>query len=112
MSTLQSTIPQPEQAHRQHDSYELSALTDLRTSVDIAVAAIKLETSSKHFDIPQDISPIFTGQEDYLERLKSYFPVTPVDNQDQDQSRFVVYGVGGSGKTQFCSKFASDNRHR
>ncbi|KAB8277354.1 P-loop containing nucleoside triphosphate hydrolase protein [Aspergillus minisclerotigenes] len=29
----------------------------------------------------------------------------------EQQKRFVIYGVGGSGKTQFCVKFASDNWH-
>ena len=28
------------------------------------------------------------------------------------QKRFVVFGLGGSGKTQFCCKFASDNKQR
>ncbi len=28
------------------------------------------------------------------------------------QKRFVVYGTGGSGKTQFCCKFAQDNQDR
>ncbi|KAJ5715296.1 tetratricopeptide repeat domain-containing protein [Penicillium malachiteum] len=28
------------------------------------------------------------------------------------QFRFVIHGLGGSGKTQFCSKFAEMNRER
>lgn len=28
------------------------------------------------------------------------------------QKRYVVYGVGGSGKTQFCCKYAQDHRER
>ncbi|MCJ1244074.1 hypothetical protein MMC30_001271 [Trapelia coarctata] len=28
------------------------------------------------------------------------------------QRRFIIYGIGGSGKTQFCCKFAQDHRER
>jgi nucleoside-triphosphatase THEP1 len=29
---------------------------------------------------------------------------------DAIQKRFVICGIAGSGKTQFCCKFAEDNR--
>jgi hypothetical protein len=139
MSTLQKTIEQLEKTKKtkkRHDSHDLddlaqatvSALTDIRTSIDFAVGTFKLEPfeemrtpinsvfnlepkPNKHFDIPQGISSIFTGQGEYLERLGSYF-FAPPPSHEQQQNRFIVHGIGGSGKTQFCSKFASDNRDR
>ncbi|KAK5110685.1 hypothetical protein LTR85_000746 [Meristemomyces frigidus] len=37
--------------------------------------------------------------------------ITALD-KPQQQRRFVVHGVGGSGKTQFCCKFAQDHQQR
>jgi GTPase SAR1 family protein len=48
--------------------------------------------------------------------LRSWFLPAPSRKQrgekiaKAEQKRFVVYGLGGAGKTQFCSKFAQDNR--
>jgi tetratricopeptide (TPR) repeat protein len=107
---VQSSIEQSDGVQIQNHEY-VSALTDLRISVESAVAAIKLESSNKHFDIPQQVSGIFTGREDYLRNLKHYFfPPSPLIGRDHQQKRFIIYGLAGSGKTQFCSKFAEDQR--
>jgi hypothetical protein len=137
MSKLQITVEQVEKIKSRADSYDLDdlalatieALTDIRSSVNLAVSTFKLDSSfeesrtpvnsvfnleptNKYFDIPQGISSIFTGQGEYLERLRSLFFATPAPGNEQQQNRFIVHGIGGSGKTQFCSKFASDNRDR
>jgi hypothetical protein len=96
----------------QNNAAALLALSDLRKSFDDAVAIIKSESTNKHFDIPQQVSGIFTGRREHLERLRHYFFGAPTQGYNHQQRRFVVYGIGGSGKTQFCSKFADDNRHR
>ncbi|KAL8825523.1 MAG: hypothetical protein Q9170_007758 [Blastenia crenularia] len=77
-----------------------------------AAAEIAAEVSlNKHFYIPRAVSSMFTGRADLLESLhNSLFEVsTPVEKRHA-QKRFVVYGLGGSGKTEFCCKFAQDNR--
>jgi len=72
--------------------------------------------TNEHFDIPKPVDPFYTGREDYAERLRSWFLPAPSRKQrgekiaKAEQKRFVVYGFGGAGKTQFCSKFAQDNR--
>jgi len=72
--------------------------------------------TNEHFDIPKPVDPFYTGREDYAERLRSWFLPAPSRKQrgekiaKAEQKRFVVYGLGGAGKTQFCSKFAQDNR--
>ncbi|KAL8716875.1 MAG: hypothetical protein Q9225_005835 [Loekoesia sp. 1 TL-2023] len=54
---------------------------------------------------------MFTGRVDLLEDLKNclFEASTPIEKK-HTQKRFVVYGLGGSGKTEFCCKFAQDNR--
>jgi hypothetical protein len=68
-------------------------------------------------DIPKTISlpykPItpsstnFTGRRDYLTKLRAYFNVGP--NEPLRRKSFLLYGMGGIGKTQICLKFAEEN---
>ncbi|MCJ1299497.1 hypothetical protein MMC08_002289 [Hypocenomyce scalaris] len=65
-----------------------------------AEAVLSFASANKHFDIPQTVSSI---------HWRTLFaPSSAV--QSPTQERFVIYGVGGSGKTQFCCKFAQDYR--
>jgi hypothetical protein len=68
---------------------------------------------NKHFRIPQAVSSIFTGRED-MSRLveRSLLAEEDDDHLTYQQRRFIIYGIGGSGKTQFCCKFAQDHRER
>ena len=34
------------------------------------------------------------------------------DDMTRQQRRFIIYGIGGSGKTQFYCKFAQDHGER
>lgn len=47
----------------------------------------------------------FTGREDYLETLASYFRPRARDDP-LSRRELVLYGIGGVGKTQICLKFA------
>lgn len=67
---------------------------------------------NKHFHIPQVVSSIFTGREDMSQLVKRSLLVEEVDDTTRQQRRFIIYGIGGSGKTQFCCKFAQDHRER
>ena len=49
----------------------------------------------------------FTGRREYLQRLKDYF--NPRD--EQDVKIFLLYGMGGIGKTQICLRFAEENKN-
>ena len=67
---------------------------------------------NKLYEIPHNVSPVFTGREDILQQLsESCLPPRTQDNL-RVQRRFVLYGLGGSGKTQVCLKFAQDHRER
>lgn len=71
-----------------------------------------LKFRNKRFELPFDVSPYFTGRDDLCRELReSCLP--PEDlSVSNPQRRFVLYGLGGSGKTQIAVKFASDYRER
>ncbi|KAI0200714.1 tetratricopeptide repeat domain-containing protein [Astrocystis sublimbata] len=95
-----------------YDKEALSALRDLETTISNATKLIAPPTTNKYFKTPQAVSSIFTGREKLLQELRHGFIQSPEPLRNQMQRRFVVYGLGGSGKTQFCCKFAEDNRER
>jgi signal recognition particle GTPase len=55
---------------------------------------------------------MFTGREKLLEELGNALNVSASPEGHNSQKRFVVQGLGGSGKTEFCCKFAQDNRQK
>jgi len=67
---------------------------------------------NRYFYIPQVVSSIFTGREDISCYVEEALLVPQDVNITRQQRRYVIYGIGGSGKTQFCSKFAQDHRER
>lgn len=50
----------------QQDIATLSALKQLRDSVDVVSAAVLVASPNKHFDIPQPVSSFYTGRKAYL----------------------------------------------
>ncbi|KAI1382088.1 hypothetical protein F4677DRAFT_14843 [Hypoxylon crocopeplum] len=69
------------------------------------------EVFNKHFFPPQDTAPDFIGREDKFQLLQDAFFPLGNTNVSAKRKSFVVFGMGGSGKTQFCSKFAEDYRN-
>lgn len=67
---------------------------------------------NKFFFIPQVVSSIFTGREDVAGIVANSLLTAGESTAFRQQRRFVIHGIGGSGKTQFCSKFAQDHRER
>ena len=51
-------------------------------------------------------NPQFTGRGEYLERLRVYFSARA---EPRPRRLFLLYGVGGVGKTQISLKFAEEN---
>ncbi|OOQ84544.1 tetratricopeptide repeat domain-containing protein [Penicillium brasilianum] len=82
-------------------------LVDSLRSADAVASSIRF---NKHFDVPQNISSCYTGRLKELDELKAILKVHQSRERQDHQKRFVIYGLGGSGKTQFCCKFAQDNR--
>ena len=67
---------------------------------------------NKHFYIPQVVSSVFTGREDISQDVEEALLTRQDLEVTRQQRRYVIYGIGGSGKTRFCSKFAQDHRER
>ncbi|KAK3293622.1 tetratricopeptide repeat domain-containing protein [Chaetomium fimeti] len=108
ITNLRHTAKSTDSSH--YDQAAVSALEELRESVTSAALAIQSASTNHHFDIPQSVSSIFTGREILLQELQRLFVPRPGMMRDEMQRRFIIHGVGGSGKTQFCCKFAQDNR--
>ncbi|APA06313.1 hypothetical protein sscle_01g010830 [Sclerotinia sclerotiorum 1980 UF-70] len=89
---------------------EVSGNDNLHSTINSAAAVVSSIQFNKHFYIPQNVSSIFTGRESLLEELKHAFDISSPLERNHTQRRFVIYGLGGSGKTQFYCKFAQDNR--
>jgi hypothetical protein len=83
----------------------------LESAIESAQKLATIARLNKHFFTPQTVSSVFTGRENELELMKRHL-ITGASKNLSIQKRFVVYGLAGSGKTQFCCKFASDNRQR
>ena len=67
---------------------------------------------NKHFMIPRVVSSNFIGRENLLMELRKFLEDDGPLETNAMQKRFVVLGLGGSGKTEFCCQFAELNRQK
>jgi hypothetical protein len=86
-------------------------LTDsqLQKAIESATDVVSSIPLNKHLYLPQSVSNMFTGRESLLEDLKNAFDDPANKNE---RKCFVLYGLGGSGKSQFCCKFAQKYKQR
>ncbi|KAF5862715.1 hypothetical protein ETB97_011257 [Aspergillus alliaceus] len=93
-------------AQRQHEVAEILTfdIHNENKAVHLTWSATK-DSPNKHYLVPFTVSKNYTGR-DQLARCLQEKILAP----NKHQKRFVLYGLGGSGKTQFCLKFARDNR--
>ena len=61
---------------------------------------------------PPGPSSMFTGRKDALSRLSEYFDEATTSVACATQRVFVLFGMGGSGKTQIALKFVNEFRTR
>ncbi|KAF3067431.1 hypothetical protein GL218_08586 [Daldinia childiae] len=78
---------------------------ELRRAMIIAESALETPTIHKHFIIPRRPSSIYTRREEDV-MIKAAFE----DKSCFSQKRFVLFGMGGSGKTELALKYAEDFR--
>ncbi|KAL9098250.1 MAG: hypothetical protein Q9163_006061, partial [Psora crenata] len=64
----------------------------------------------KYFEVPYLLSPMFTGRDKELQYLTESFGGPWA--YGGFQRRFVLFGLGGSGKTQLCLKYTEAHRKR
>lgn len=56
-------------------------------------------------------NPLFTGRKDELEKLKKALsPLTLKEKQNTKADIYVLYGMGGAGKSEVALDFAYDHR--
>ncbi|KAG9240959.1 hypothetical protein BJ878DRAFT_559262 [Calycina marina] len=82
----------------------------LDSVIESAQKVVALPYLGRHFYTPQTVSSIFTGRDSELEVLQKCLFTPSSAGHLEAQKRFVVFGLAGSGKTQFCCKFAADNK--
>ena len=69
------------------------------------------EWQNEHYYPPRAVSIDFTGQTEVMRQMEAAFNPKTLPSTT-GQKRFVLHGVGGSGKTEMACKFAQDNKHR
>lgn len=66
---------------------------------------------SRHpYVVPRSSAAYFVGRRLQLEQLSSF--LQPSSPDGQTRKTVVVHGLGGSGKTQFCLRYAESNQER
>lgn len=65
---------------------------------------------NEHFYPPCAVSLDFIGQDEIIGALQTAFKPEQGLLSMKKQKRFVLYGIGGSGKTQISAKYAQDNQ--
>ena len=66
------------------------------------------EVTKKHIDLPRRPLLHYVGRSVISQELdKAFFSTS-----EKSQKVFVLYGMGGTGKTEISIKFARDNQHR
>ena len=54
-------------------------------------------------------SVIFTGRQSILEKMSTFFAT---EHDCRGRKEYLLYGMGGAGKTELALKFMEDNRKR
>ena len=67
---------------------------------------------NKYYFVTQNVSSIYTGWEAIAKDLQESLLLPQSPRIDENRKIYVLYGLGGSGKTQSCLKFVHDNRKR
>lgn len=92
-------------------SIHLVEARKLTQTVTVSIASTT-KSRNKYFELPFHVSAYFTGGDDVLCELRAKcLPLEDILAQKQ-QRRFILYGLGGSGKTQMALKFASHHQER
>ncbi|KAK9852217.1 hypothetical protein MYU51_008583 [Penicillium brevicompactum] len=102
---------------RQNEATELTVLSaDIPDKIPFATenkrATIDQSLENEHFNPPCAVSIDFTGQEEAIKAIEEAFTSEKQSLSAKQQKRFVIYGIGGSGKTQISAKYAQVNRQR
>ncbi|KAK4200058.1 hypothetical protein QBC40DRAFT_280756 [Triangularia verruculosa] len=88
-------------------NYDASTVVDAITAAQ-AVTLHVPDMVNRHFVIPRPVRACFTGRKAELAKLdQAFHNVTK-----STQQRFVIYGLGGSGKTELAFKFSNEYKDK
>jgi hypothetical protein len=62
--------------------------------------------------VPRSPSTYFTGRQKHAREVQELLGPIEKHRNKKHNTVVVIYGLGGSGKTQFCLKYVEDNKHR
>lgn len=65
-------------------------------------------SNNAYWFVPRGVNPLFTGRGDIGARLDSAM----LAGNFQGQRRYVIDGLGGTGKSEVCLQFAYRHRQR
>jgi len=68
-----------------------------------------VDIPSVYYTIPHAANPYFTGRNEIRQQLSDCLIFS---RRERLQQRFLLYGMGGSGKTQICLKFTREFKHK
>ncbi|KAI9889263.1 MAG: hypothetical protein M1814_005638 [Vezdaea aestivalis] len=63
-------------------------------------------STNKYYLIPRDVNTLFTGREELIKRVE----LALFSSNGVQQRRYVITGLGGTGKSEVCLKFAAKHR--
>ncbi|KAL8719057.1 MAG: hypothetical protein Q9225_003891 [Loekoesia sp. 1 TL-2023] len=113
VSSQSNRLYQGNSASGQANAHFGDNVTNIENQIISAITAPTAPDSrfrNKHFVVPRDPSPTFTGREEICEKLHARCLPSSKPNLQPQQKRYVIHGLGGSGKTQICLKFVEDHR--
>jgi DNA replication protein DnaC len=79
-----------------------SYLTDRLDDIPNTISSPKIEYKPR-----APSSANFTGRRDYLTKLRDFFSAE--SDGPLRRKSFLLYGMGGIGKTQICLRFTEEN---
>lgn len=80
---------------------------------NVLIDYLESESGNVHWFIPRVVNPLFTGREDIGNRLQNALcPDGHSKPGASYQRRCVIIGLGGTGKSEVCLKFAYAHRQK
>ena len=80
--------------------------------IELAPTPMNTAPSPRRNTKPPGPSSMFTGRKEALKKLSEYFDESTASVACATQRVFVLFGMGGGGKTQIALKFVNECRAR
>ena len=70
-------------------------------------------SQGSHYVVSRRPNPLFTGRKDELDRLRKVLSLLiPKDKPNYKSDIYVLYGMGGAGKSEVAVNFIYESRER